>query len=104
MVNLNSGSICIDHNVFLCDFYATGLIDTANSAPLDGKPILTLSYADGPGYVIHHTVNGTDAPRKNLTNVPRKSVNIRTVLHAFLMVFVAINRSLGNYCQYIKCR
>ncbi|KAI0233362.1 Alkaline phosphatase, tissue-nonspecific isozyme [Lamellibrachia satsuma] len=47
-----------------------GLVDDQPSrTPNDGKPMLTLTYSDGPGYDIHRMKNGTEVPRRNLTGV-----------------------------------
>ena len=49
--------------------FDAGLIDVYE--PLDGKPMLTLMYADGPGYMVHRMKDDTYTRRMNLTNFHR---------------------------------
>ncbi|KAK2138355.1 hypothetical protein NP493_7923g00000 [Ridgeia piscesae] len=45
-----------------------GLVDEfPGKAPDDGKPMLTLTYSDGPGFDVHHMKNGAEVPRMNLS-------------------------------------
>lgn len=43
--------------------------DIPRTKPEDGKPALTLMYADGLGYYAHRVKNGVEVPRMDLTGV-----------------------------------
>lgn len=45
-----------------------GFADSDEEPPLDKKAYTQLMYANGPGFAYHRIVNGSEKPRKNLTN------------------------------------
>ena len=76
------GVVSLFYDVFpICQYSCyiiiiTGLVDEfpargkyRETVPDDGKPMLTLTYADGPGYKVHRMKNGHEIPRKDLTHV-----------------------------------
>ncbi len=59
---------CATFSTFLSLSLLTGLVDEfPGKAPDDGKPMLTLTYSDGPGFDVHHMKNGAEVPRMNLS-------------------------------------
>ena len=66
---LVTGNLCTTQSRTTHFHFDAGLTDI--DEPIDGKPMLTLTYADGPGYMVHRMENDTYTTRMNLTNVHR---------------------------------
>ena len=69
-----------------CIILLTGLVDEFPARGKyratvldDGKPMLTLTYADGPGYKVHRMKNGHEVPRKDLTHVDTSGFELNCI-------------------------